>query len=153
VDTVSVLALVPSIAEPDASERALRSVTWAMAARTLTLTWPERWEEVLDVARAVMPLPDEGYDDVRHLADITAEELQPIADDDPRDEEDVKVGRWVTFSGDSLRLVIEAATGTRPPDVDVMWVIPFWAECISAGIDALRERLDELEAAYPELAP
>lgn len=153
VDNAPALSLVARVSDPDAAERALRVVTCAMAARILTLTWPERWEEVLDVGRAAMPVDDDDYYDIRQLAAVTAEELQPIADDDPRHEEDIKAGRWFTFSGDSLRLAIEAATGMRPTPVGLLFVTSFWGECVADGISVLRIRLDELEATNAGLAP
>jgi len=147
VDNAPVLAFVASLADPEASERALRNVTWTMAARILTLTWPERRETILGIARAALPLSDEEYEDVWRLAAVTAEELQPIADDDPREDEDVKAGRWFTFCCDSLRLAIEAATGVRPTEVEVLalWTAPLWGECVAQGMDTLRAHLDEID--------
>ena len=145
VDNVPALAFVASLSDPEAFERALRVVTWALATRVITRTWPDIRDELLDTARIAMPVPDHEYAAIQELAQVTADERKPLPADDPRNEEDVQNGRRYTFDCESLVLTVKAGTGTRYSHDELFLVTLAWSIALGEGMNALMARLDEID--------
>jgi hypothetical protein len=153
LDPGPVLELPSVLTGDEPAERALRMAHWTLAALLLTRSYPGDWEGVLDVARAAMPITDNEFWTIRELAVVTHQEYDPIDADDPRDIDDVIVGRRIQFLHRSLVLVTETATDMPVQIIDQMIATPNWRDAVDIGVSAVHERLAELQVEYPNVVP
>ncbi len=142
LDEPPALALIAALADPDAVDRAVRAVTWAMLAQRAASAWPRTFYEVLVAAREALPLDNASFEYMQNLGYLTA-----CANTTP--ELDLRDGQRMQFSRESLEHVIAAATNLRPARRDMLMVIPPWTGCFLRGIKVCDERLRELEQATP----
>lgn len=153
LDPGPVLDLPFVLTEIEPAERALRMAHWAVAALLLTRDYPDHWEDILNVARAAMPVSDHEFWTIHELALVTHEEFDPLDEDDPRDLDDVIRGRRYQFWHMSLDLVTKTATGVPTPIVDQMVAAPNWRDALDVGASAACERFEELKVEYPDIVP
>lgn len=139
---VPALALVEAVCHDDAASRAMRKVTWVMAAQRIGETWPASWAEVLAVARAAMPLDAMNYERVEQLA-MLSHDARLTADAGDRE------GMHFQFCRESLETIIGATTGRQPARRDMLHVISPWQSCLVAGIRHCEARLRELDLQVP----
>jgi len=139
-DETAALALVDALRRPDAVERAVRAAAWAMTAQRVASAWPWSYYEVLEVARAALPLSGPAFEQMQALGSLTA-----CAN--TTDEPDTRDGQRMQFSRESLEHVIGEATHKRPLRRDLLHAIPPWTSSFIRGIEVCDERLRELEAA------
>jgi hypothetical protein len=146
VDEAPALALVAALADPEAAERAVRAVAWAMVAQRVASSWPYTFYEVLEVARAAMPLSAPAFERMQTLGALTA-----CAN--TTQEPDTRDGQRLQFSRESLEHVIGEATRVRPVRRDMLHVLVPWTGCFIRGIEICEVQRAELERIDDARAP
>jgi hypothetical protein len=138
LDEAPVLALVAALSDPEAADRAVRAVAWAMVAQRIASSWPRTFYEVLEVARVAMPLTAPSFERMQNLGALTA-----CAN--TTEEPDTRDGQRLQFTRESLEHVIGEATRVRPVRRDMLHVLVPWTTCFIRGIKVCEEQLHELE--------
>lgn len=128
------LALVAAVGGEAGATRAVRAAAWTMNAQRIAETWPSTWFDVLEVARAALPISIADYERVRMLTLLTVTALQT---EDANDRD----GMHFQFHRESLEDVVAAATGRRPVRRDMQGIIPWWMRAFREGLATCDEHL------------
>ena len=134
--------LVKALESEQQAETCVRAAAWLMTARILAMDWPDRYEEPLEVARSAMPADDHDMRRLSEFAALTAEAAS----------EDARASAMMKLTRRSMEWIAEKALGTTE-DIYHIPALMSWGECWAYGVEAFRDRLDELEANNPDIRP
>lgn len=153
------LQLIDAFAVTAGADRAVRTVTWAILGNVIARDWSDRWQEIVDIVTAAVPLSPAGLaavaahiDTCRRWNELSADWQAKQDEDDFDDELDPRAEEL--FTG-SFAWLLTSVLQWSPEDENRTLHIDAlrWGFVLLSAFDDYPERLRELEGEYPDAVP